>query len=176
MSRRWFTSDLHLGDEWIAKRRRSPSVANHDDWLATRWDSKVAAQDEVWCLGDMVNGLDPELFRMWLTDRPGTKHLVMGNWEDEVSTDPAFWLDLGYATVRTDFGVIDLAQVGSVSLQHRPRAVRDGELLLHGHTHRPVKITAPGVVHIGWDAWRRLIPEEDVIETLQRSREGTTNG
>jgi calcineurin-like phosphoesterase family protein len=41
---RWFTSDLHLGDPYMAKRRYcGDDVAKHDAWLAKRWDARGAA-------------------------------------------------------------------------------------------------------------------------------------
>lgn len=171
---RWFTSDLHLGDPWTARMRYcKDDVAKQDGWLAARWDTKIAASDEVWVLGDVCrhpDGLD--YVAAWLHQRPGTKHLVMGNWDHALSSDPWHWLDVGFSTVYSDVAHIELDAGCHAALCHYPdRPYPQGLVLLHGHTHRRKKITDRGIVHVGWEAWRRYVPEPDVLDALAESEQ-----
>ena len=90
MSKVWFTSDLHIGHEFIARMRTHwigyPSdwmgaVEWHDTYLAQQWDSTVDDNDTVWVLGDISSGTKgAQLHALdWLSERSGIKHLVGGN-------------------------------------------------------------------------------------------------
>lgn len=90
MSRVWFTSDLHIGHEFIARMRTHwigyPSdwmgaVEWHDTYLAQQWDSVVGKDDTVWVLGDISSGTKGAQYRalQWISERSGDKHLVAGN-------------------------------------------------------------------------------------------------
>ena len=51
--------------------------------------------------------------------------------------------------------------------------VDDGHtLLLHGHTHavEPFEFNDPSEVNIGYDAWRRLVSEEDIVSLMDDGR------
>lgn len=78
--RRFWTSDPHIGHERVATVFRPfESVKDHDDTLARRWDAVVRDQDIVYVTGDIaINPRRDGAFK-WFADRPGIKHLILGN-------------------------------------------------------------------------------------------------
>lgn len=86
MSRRqpqtFYTSDLHLGHEKVARLRGFEHVHGHDAHLCGRWLNVVHPQDTVYVLGD-VTGTSAtarvEAALDLLTHLPGKKHLITGN-------------------------------------------------------------------------------------------------
>jgi calcineurin-like phosphoesterase family protein len=164
---RWFTSDLHLGSAWAARMRYcGTDVAKHDATIAARWDAKVGSGDEVWILGDLSGELDFDALSDWRRARPGTKHLALGNNDVgmERSDRP---LDSVASDARTVLGGY------LVVMSHYPDVAVDAnaDALLHGHTHRRQRISRPLVdqvprVHVGWEAWRRLVPEPELANAV----------
>lgn len=169
---RWFISDLHLGDESLLRRRYSKTVDQMDAHLAARWDAKVGAGDEVWVLGDVARGRTQEYLRDWFEARPGTKHLVLGNWD--IGAVETSWEDVGFSTV-SNRANLPLSNGTRVSLSHYPYGHRlnvDGDFtLLHGHTHSPKKVRRGPegqlMIHVGWDAWRRMVPESEIVRLIE---------
>ncbi len=122
----WLTSDLHLGHVLVSGLRGFPSVAAHDAALATRWCERVAPDDTVWLLGDVVMG-DWRAGLTQLSSLPGTKHLILGNHD---RPHPAYRSKGGewdlYAAVFTTMALAGELKVGSERylLNHFPY---DGE-------------------------------------------------
>lgn len=165
----WFTSDLHIGHELVAKERMrgrvlpryvGAEIDAHDHILAEHWDAVVRPDDQVWVLGDISAGgkaAETNALR-WLTQRPGWKHLVAGNHDschpmhrDAHKRQPEFLIE-AFETVQA-FARRRIAGQ-SVLLSHFPYVgdhtavsrfdqyrLRDmGKLLLHGHTHDEAKV------------------------------------
>lgn len=176
MSDLWLTSDLHLGDEWAAKLRYGKqNVAHHEQWLADAWDTCVRPGDQVWVLGDVSPQWPIGQIKDWLDARPGDKHLVLGNW-DEKYTQPAWRTLGGFTTVRGP-GVLLYEDGITVGLTHKPQAVTgDGvRATLHGHTHvKKQKAHRDSrnrlLIHIGWDAWRKPVRWEQVVEIIEEEK------
>lgn len=95
MTRRWFTSDQHIGHKLVAEIRgfyhehpqagefgvpgRVPDTEEHDRVLAEKWDKVVSPDDTVFVLGDIsINPKRDNAFE-WFQERPGKKHLIAGN-------------------------------------------------------------------------------------------------
>lgn len=195
MSSTFFSSDHHLGHEFVAvKVRGFDSVSDHDSLLAEHWDARVRPQDHIWLLGDLVGkATDLDYALSWLDARPGVKHLVWGN------HDPGHPMHSGAHLVQQKYlQHVDTAQAFAlrkirkqrVLLSHFPylgdphgdhtelprhqqwRLPNLGAWLLHGHTHSPVA-TREGTrqLHIGVDAHDfRPVPLKWVEEQI--SREG----
>lgn len=174
MAETWLTSDLHLGHEFVARLRGFDGPEEHDAELARRWDKRVRGRDDVWVLGDVaMNGWSDRL--SWFCDRPGVKHLVLGNHDRahplqrNAHGHAARYLDL-FETVQTS------AQVGGFLLSHFPydgegedglrgadrytqwRLRDEGSPLLHGHVHDSLRYRRSALgtpmVHVGLDAWQ----------------------
>lgn len=176
MSETWLTSDTHLGHDKVAQIRGFEDHREHDEHLARRWDKRVCDGDEVWVLGDLaMNGWADRI--AWFTQRPGIKHLVLGN------HDRAHPMHRNsHKHLRTFLAVFETVQTsasmrnGRLLLSHFPydgegvtrdadkhergtqwRLRDEGVPLLHGHVHdaitvRPSLRHTP-MLHVGPDAW-----------------------
>jgi calcineurin-like phosphoesterase family protein len=75
----YFTSDLHLGhdQEFIWGARGFNSVAEMNEKIITRWNSRITKDDDVYILGDLVMGgvENVEL----LKQLNGKIHIIYGN-------------------------------------------------------------------------------------------------
>ena len=56
MSRMYFTADLHLGDELVARNRGYSNVHDYDDMIVETVISTVLEDSTLWILGD--NGVE----------------------------------------------------------------------------------------------------------------------
>jgi len=84
----YFSSDFHIGHKLVSGLRefwtydqdgaKVPDTEAHDRTLAENWDAVVQPEDTVWILGDMSINSGAQVTE-WLSQRPGTKHLVSGN-------------------------------------------------------------------------------------------------
>jgi calcineurin-like phosphoesterase family protein len=144
----FFTSDTHFGDHRTLNIHKRPfgSVAEMDEALVRGWNEVVAAEDEVWHLGDFARRLAdvPAL----LDRLKGRKHLVRGN------NDPAGIENVnGWASV-SDYR--ELEQDGRrLVLCHYPfrswNGQHRGAINLHGHSHGKLK-PLPRQFDVGVDA------------------------
>ena len=127
----FFTSDTHFGDPRGLRIDRRPyrSVAEHDAVLVARWNETVAAEDEVWHLGDFAR--TSKLAAAILPELNGRKHLIVGNNDPEPSTEHGWAGIAPYAEVQVDG--VDLV------LCHYPfrswNRMHKGAVNLHGHSH-----------------------------------------
>jgi calcineurin-like phosphoesterase family protein len=101
MTKRWFTSDLHIEHTLVSRERgfvlpgvqdydaRTNSFVNaadtgaHAEKVAENWDRVVGKDDTVYVLGDIAMNPRKGAFE-WLRARPGRKVLICGN-HDEVA-------------------------------------------------------------------------------------------
>lgn len=169
----WYTSDLHIGHRLVSEKRGF-AVEDHDRELARRWDSVVAAADNVWVLGDVSGGGRDAQARAlaWVAERPGVKHLVAGNHDGVHPMHPDAYKKLAeylhvFASVQQSAGRRIAGQ--TVLLSHLPylnstdeadrhsrfdqwRLPALGAWLLHGHLHSSTR-TRGRSIHVGLDAW-----------------------
>src|SRR4051812_18040788 len=75
----FFTSDTHFGDHRVLNIRPRPfsSVAEMNEALIKRWNSRIKPSDEIWHLGDFAFGA--KVAQEMLPRLNGRKHLVTGN-------------------------------------------------------------------------------------------------
>jgi calcineurin-like phosphoesterase family protein len=181
LARAFFTSDLHLGDEWAAKKRygSQPAAALiNERAIREDWDANVRDGDQVFILGDLSSTWDTDHVYAWIADRPGTKHLVLGNWDDDVRAhDEAKRVTLPFMSINDSLAT-DLFGQGAWMSHYpygNPSAPPDiGRLLLHGHTHSRdrLRLSRAGtpMVNVAWDAWKRIVPALKVLDTLEALR------
>lgn len=208
----WFTSDLHIGHRLVAEHRAHKVGAHnlaqvdtviewHDELLAANWDTTVRKDDHVWIVGDISSGSSSAQTNalLWLSERPGIKHLIYGNHDGPhpLNRDSEKWLP----TYRNVFASrlqmaarrrIPLAEGGHTDalLSHFPyHADREGTeprytqwrlrdedaYLIHGHTHSETRFNGKEI-HIGADAWDYSpVPLETIVTYIQE-REASTHG
>lgn len=202
MSNVWFTSDLHIGHTLVATSRgfdffggQTQDVEAHDDTLADRWDETVHPDDTVWVLGDLSSGSGQAQAQAlsWIMRRPGVKHLVAGNHDGchPMNRDAAKHLNL-YLQTFASVQPFARRRIGgqSVLLSHFPYdgdhtevsrfdqyRLRDyGMPLLHGHTHKPGRVSRSPAgtlqIHVGVDAWdRRPASLEDAAQLIAETQQ-----
>ena len=185
---RWFTSDLHFGHANIIRYSQRPyaDVDEMDRDLIARWNATVAADDEVWVLGDVAMGrIDESL--LLVRELAGTKLLVPGNhdrcWPGR-GAKAAEWakryVQAGFADVLPP--QVDITVAGQPARachfpyygdshdedrfeSHRP--VDDGRLLLHGHVHTQWRVEGRQV-NVGCDVWDyRPVSEDAIVAALR---------
>lgn len=136
----FFTSDLHLGSEGMAKWRRFPDVATHDEAILSNINLRVHPDDDLWLVGDLCKPNRASVRAMRESIRCRHVHLIVGN-HDKRSV-----LETLVREEKLFEGVEYYAELGKVSKQgyklcvsHYPmldwnRAVY-GAYMLHGHIH-----------------------------------------
>lgn len=181
----WFTSDLHFGHRFVAELRQEISVQNHDANICLTWESQVKPDDVVWVLGDLAVSSPMPALRA-IKSLPGRKRLILGNhdkahpmyrdaWKWQREYLDAFEYVAPFSRVK----VCGVEAMLSHFPYHRDRGpsryleyrLRDeGMPLIHGHLHSldTWSITGSGSVevHVGWDAWKRLVPDYEVRDLL----------
>lgn len=141
MTKRFFTSDTHIGHKLVAETRgfalphpqsgefgvdvQTVDTDAHDAKIAENWDRVVGPDDTVFVLGDIsINPKRSNAFQ-WFRDRPGKKHLICGN-HDAVAgfhskalneQQRPEWADT-FATIR-DFAFLKVSG-HRVALSHYP--------------------------------------------------------
>lgn len=192
MAQIWLTSDTHFGHEFVSGSRGFATTQEHDEALRRSWARQVAAEDEVWVLGDFSLGGWREALP-FLADLPGKKHLVAGNHDrcHPLNSNGHGYLRAYLEHFETVTTVARLRHGGrSILLSHFPydgdhlmvdgedRATQwrlrdEGRLLLHGHMHDDVKIRrsqrGTTMIHVGLDAWgMKLVRLPELLADAER--------
>jgi len=160
----FFTSDTHFGDHRTLNIHKRPfaSVAEMDAELMSRWNDAVAAEDEVWHLGDFARagGAAEGL----LARLNGIKHLVAGNNDPPATRSAEGWTSVAdYVELEIDGRRLVLCHYPFRSWNGQGK----GAVNLHGHSHGRLK-PLPRQIDVGVDAWQfapvrleRLLPSTD---------------
>jgi calcineurin-like phosphoesterase family protein len=161
----YFSSDTHFGDSRVLRIDRRPfaNMAEHDEALIAQWNAVVAAEDEVWHLGDFAS-LRAGPAAALLARLNGQKHLIIGNNDPDDTVTALGWASTqhykemvleGHMLILCHYPFRTWNQMGKKSIN------------LHGHSHGRLK-TMPRQFDVGVDA-RNLRPVS-LAELLQRDR------
>lgn len=192
MARTWYTSDPHIGHRLVTRLRGfGEDTEAHDAALAHAWDETVDRSDTVWVLGDLcLSQLARAL--VWIKDRPGTKHLVLGNHDGgHPMHRRAHRLHAKYLTVFDSVQASARQRLDGqeVLLSHFPYATDHGfesrfpqwrlpdlgAWLLHGHTHSSERVTSDHEIHVGVDAWYLApVSQDTIVQLMHRIKEEGT--
>lgn len=194
MPKTFFTSDPHLGHDFVARDRGHATTAEHDAAFADAWRAVVGPRDTVWVLGDVCLGNYAAKADPILSVLPGVKHLVLGN-HDVGHPLHRGWLNKRqayfptFASVHTDATVRIAGH--KVRLNHFPysgehaaadgshtedrhpewRPVDVGGWLIHGHVHGEWQVRGRQI-NVGIDVWDGPVPE-DRLEQIIRGEDTT---
>jgi calcineurin-like phosphoesterase family protein len=161
-------SDTHFGDLRVLRFDHRPfaTLDAHDEAVVARWNEVVGPDDEVWHLGDFALGPSPERSAELLASLNGTKHLIIGNNDDEATLSLTGWASIRhYAEFQIDGRMVVLC--------HYPfrtwNGIGRGVINLHGHSHGRLKpITRQ--YDVGVDVWDfRPVPLSTVLGRRRRS-------
>lgn len=85
----WLTSDLHFGHqkEFLFSPRGYESNAQMMEDIVERWNKKIAPEDHVYILGDLVVGQDEAQALSMLQKLNGNLHIVLGNHDTDRRKD-----------------------------------------------------------------------------------------
>ena len=145
--------------------------------------------DIVYILGDLAIGNRSFMDACDVLDGlPGRKVLVYGN-HDACSPIHSHWSKAAYDRAQKTFMRCDSFITRKLAdhrlmMSHFPYGVLDGSYataprfmeyrlpdmgfpLVHGHTHGTERHYAPNMMHVGWDAWDRLVSEDEVADWLR---------
>lgn len=199
----WYTADLHIGHELVARHRTrgmvlpryvGAEIDEHDRLLARSWDRLVGDDDHVWVLGDVsAGGAEATAFALnWIASRPGRKHLVPGNHDPvhPMHRDAYRWQS-AYLQVFASVQPFARRRIAGHSVllshfpyqaDHTPTArfdqyrLRDcGEVLLHGHIHSRDRVKGREI-HVGVDAWDLEPASGESIESIVAEIAGSPSG
>jgi calcineurin-like phosphoesterase family protein len=146
-----FTGDTHFGHAGALGlfRRPFPSVAAMDDAMVERWQEAVAAEDEVWHLGDFAVRQTPARMSSLLARLPGRKHLILGNNDGDATSTLSCWASVRhYVEIELDGILLVLCHYPLRSWNRMAR----GALNLHGHSHGRLK-PLPRQIDVGVDVF-----------------------
>ena len=182
----WYTADLHISHRLVAGHRGfGEDTDAHDAEIVERWMKVVRDDDIVYILGDLAVS-NPYRALALLAELPGRKRLIFGNHDvGPQHRDAPRWFPryLEVFEWATPYARRRIAGQ-EVLLSHYPYATSPGAdhgevrytqwrlpdmgaWLLHGHTHSTEIHTSDREIHVGWDAWRRLVAEHEIEEFIR---------
>ena len=166
----FMTSDLHFGCQSALRYRHRPfdDVGHMNDSIIDNWNSIVAPDDWVWCLGDFA--VTDDALEECFPRLNGRIALIRGNHEQ---ARPRERLDALFAAVYD--GPVHVKYAAGnhdLWLCHYP-VERHGEIYtVTGHIHDLWKVSRR-MLNVGQDAWHfRPVPLEWVIEYEEAERKG----
>ena len=196
MSRMYFTADLHLGDELVARNRGYSNVHDYDDMIVETVISTVLEDSTLWILGDLMGWSSRREHALSLLQHVQFEtgvimHLVPGNHDtchpmhrhahkEQSKYFGVFTSVLPFAKIRHNRGDVLLSHFpykGDHTVEQRFNQwrLRDyGLPLIHGHTHQPTPtdVTRPNQVCVSWDAWGRPAKLHEVMALLEADNTG----
>lgn len=184
MSLRYYTSDLHIGHEFVATLRGFENADAMDAAMVANWNSVVRERDHVWVLGDVTAGSFNDRHIEVLDKLNGTKHLVSGNHDrchpmhrnahtqakkymrcfDTVQSAAEHRID-GRKVLLSHFPYSGDHSDGDRFEQWRLRD--EGQPLLCGHVHSAWQVSRDGRAwNVGQDWQQKPVSEHEVVAWL----------
>lgn len=165
----YFTGDTHFGDPRALRfdHRPFPTLDAHDAALVERWNAVVTPEDDVWHLGDFALGPPPARVAAILAELNGSKHLIIGNNDDEATISAESWASTqSYAELALEGRRLVLCHYAFRTWNGMGR----GAINLHGHSHG--KLTpVPKQYDVGVDAQDfRPVTIDDILRRRRSAR------
>ncbi len=181
----WRTSDTHFGHQKVSDIRGFRDTNAHDSAVFESIADLVKPSDTLIHFGDVSIEGTWQLGLDYMRALPCTLVLVVGN-HDRIfaneRTRAKYWPE--YASVFTG-GIYQHTRERlsgrSFVQQHFPYWPNDrnepryeqfrvpnlGLPIVHGHTHADEVHEFPNHFHVGWDAWKRPVAQNELIEWLE---------
>lgn len=127
MSEVFFIGDLHFGHKRILEfspQRGGTNIEEHNEWIISQWNSRVAKHDTVWVLGDVAfSAVALEL----VARLKGHKQLVRGNHDTQSTEAYLKYFNNVFGIVKKHGLWITHAPIHPAELRGKPN--------IHGHVH-----------------------------------------
>lgn len=162
MSKVYFTSDLHLGHENMAKFRKYPSVEAHDEAILDTL-RPLTKNDILYVLGDAV--YSHHMLQEMETLRC-RKILVAGNHDD---FNAIHYLSHGFENV---CGALKYKNYWLTHIPIHGHEMRDRLGNIHGHVHifsDTPKITDPRYFNVNWERTMHPVPFDMIEHVMGRA-------
>lgn len=174
----FFTSDLHLGHskDFVYKARGFNTIEEHDAAIINNINSMVAADDELWILGDLMLGNNESGLAHLRNINCQHIHIIYGNHD----TDNRIVL---YGTLPNVIchGFADRIRHGKkwFMLSHYPMNIDNGNdrtpvFNLYGHTHQVSAFASPNTFknyNVGVDAHNNYpVSIDTIIEDINTQK------
>jgi calcineurin-like phosphoesterase family protein len=181
MGKIWFTSDLHFGHDkdFTYTPRGFNSVQEHDKTILNNFNSVVAKEDDVYILGDLMLGPNPEASLSYISKLNGHIHLIIGN-HDTINKIQKYQEFCGINYI--DYATMIKYKKYSFYLSHYPTLCANYDDYkkiwnLHGHTHSQEKFSEfAQCYNVALDAHNCFPVEiEDIIADIREKREEFNN-
>lgn len=180
---KFFTSDIHLGDEWTLKSDLRPfkDVKHFNKHIVKQWNKQAKKSDVIYVVGDFIDcdgdGHDNwKNYLPWVNKFKADIVLITGNNEDRVvkyyfnndfESFREYCLKLGFKEVYKN---LKLEVCGkTMFLTHKPMDCDKNYINLFGHTHAAGGIYRPFGLNVGCDLFcYRLLSEKDIEHLLNK--------
>lgn len=172
----WFTSDHHFYQPGVIGRQNRPfaSLDEMHDEMTGRWNDRVTPDDTVYVLGDFAyaNNTTPDALHELFESLHGTKHLVIGNHDEQHSGVLALpWASKSYMTgVKTSHKQHRWVTASHYAMETW-RGMSRGSLMLHGHSHGSLKRQIPYRFDVGVDVWDYAPVSIDTLVGIAQTQE-----
>ena len=128
MSKVYFTSDLHFGDDRICIRFRGMTSEQNGEFIVHNWNKIITKKDTVYILGDFSTE-NPKVIKEYLNKLNGVKVLIGGNHDDKKCCKE--FADLGI----TVMGCLEYKGFICTHIPIHPLEVNFFKGNIHGHLH-----------------------------------------
>lgn len=171
----YFSSDLHLNHDraFIYEARGFSCIQEHNEIIVERFNSVLTERDDLYLLGDLMLGNDPEYTLKLLKALNGHKHVILGNHDQasrvklyqELTDDISWAARIKMGGRGQGKGVFYLSHYPALTCgadnHKRQNIVRN----LYGHTHQKTNFLndCPWIYHVGVDSHNCYPVSEDEI-------------
>ena len=183
---RFFTSDIHFGDEFTLKVDARPFVSTKkfDKFILKIWNKQARKGDTIFVVGDFVDcdGAEHDGWKKTIGYVKKVKAdvvLIIGNNEERIikyffdndfESFKKYCLSLGFKDVVKDMEISFCGR--DFFMTHKPVDKKEGVINLFGHIHRSTGIYRPFGFNIGCDNNHfRLYSEKDIMKLVQKKHE-----
>ena len=180
---KFFTSDIHLGDQPTVESDLRPfknaKIMAKD--IIKQWNKQAKKGDVIYILGDFID-CDGAGYEGWREYLPWVKKikadavLITGNNEDRVikyyfnnnyEDFKNYCLNLGFKGVHKHLDI----EIGDqpMHLVHKPLEYKKNMINLFGHIHAAGGVYRPFGINVGCDLFcYRLLSEKDILHLLSK--------
>jgi calcineurin-like phosphoesterase family protein len=156
-TKRWFTSDLHLGDSRLNLYGRdliAKSSSEIDEMIISNYNDMVGDNDIVYFIGDIV--YDEKQIEL-LNRFKGRKILIKGNYDDKIDNKI---LSKYFESVYDNLTIVINGE--NIYLNHYPEKCSEEMFNITGHIHGNWRVQRNSI-NVGVDAWHMKPLSEDMI-------------